>query len=323
MIDNWGRKIEYLRVSITDRCNLRCIYCMPKDGIELIKHDEILTFEELIRIIKSASELGISKIRITGGEPLARKGITQFIRKIKSIKGIEEVSITTNGILLEENIDDLIKAGLDRINVSIDSLNEDIYSKITRSKGLDKVLRGINVALDKGIKKVKINTVIAKEINYSEIMDFAELTEKMPVDVRFIELMPIGEGKKYTQVSNDDIKKIILKKRKLIPFLNSKGSGPATYFRTLSSKGAIGFISPISHEFCNKCNRIRITPEGFLKLCLHWNDGVDLKKVLRSKASDEQLYKIIYNAIKQKPYKHEFKSQNKNSDSRNMSQIGG
>jgi cyclic pyranopterin phosphate synthase len=154
-------------------------------------------------------------------------------------------------------------------------------------------------------------------------MDFAELTEKMPVDVRFIELMPIGEGKKYTQVSNDDIKKIILKKRKLIPFLNSKGSGPATYFRTLSSKGAIGFISPISHEFCNKCNRIRITPEGFLKLCLHWNDGVDLKKVLRSKASVEQLYKIIYNAIKQKPYKHEFKSQNKNSDSRNMSQIGG
>ncbi|MEJ8553957.1 GTP 3',8-cyclase MoaA [Tepidibacter sp. Z1-5] len=323
MVDNTGRKIEYLRVSITDRCNLRCIYCMPKDGIELINHDEILTFEELYRIIKSSSSLGISKIRITGGEPLARKGIIEFIRNVKSIQGIEEVSLTTNGILLEEYLDELLKAGLDRINVSVDTLNEELYSKITRNKGLDKVLRGINAALDKGIKRVKINTVIVKEINNEEIMDFVELIEKIPVDVRFIELMPIGEGKKYTQVSNDEVKNIILKNRELIPFFNVKGSGPATYFKTKSSKGSIGFISPISHEFCSQCNRIRITPEGFLKLCLHWNDGVDLKKYLRNEVSDEELNNIIYKAIKQKPYRHEFKSQNKNSDCRNMSQIGG
>lgn len=323
MIDNTGRKIEYLRVSITDRCNLRCVYCMPKDGIELINHEEILTFEELYRVIKASSSLGISKIRITGGEPLARKGIIEFIRNIKSIPGIEEVSLTTNGILLEEYLDELLKAGLDRINVSVDTLNEELYSKITRHKGLDKVLRGINAALDKGIKRVKINTVIVKEINNEEIMDFVELIEKIPVDVRFIELMPIGEGKKYTQVSNDEIKNIILKNRELMPFFNVEGSGPATYFKTQSSKGSIGFISPISHEFCNKCNRIRITSEGFLKLCLHWNDGVDLKKSLRNKVSDEQLNKIIYNSVKQKPYRHEFKSQNEHSDCRNMSQIGG
>lgn len=328
MIDSQGRKIDYLRISITDRCNLRCIYCMPEEGIELLSHDKVLTFEEILRVVKNAAALGISKIRITGGEPLARLGVVKLIKDIKQTPGIEEVSITTNGILLENYIDELIEAGLDRLNISLDTLNEETYKEITRNGSLKKILTGINLAIQKGISRIKLNTVIIKEMNFSEIMDFVKLSEEKPIDVRFIELMPIGEGSKFTSVSNEEIKSIIAEERNLTPFLHKIGSGPATYYKSPLSKGSVGFISAISHEFCGECNRVRLTAEGFLKLCLHWNKGIDLKKLLRNGIDDEKLLEMLSQAIIKKPAKHEMNKINSiekhfDLEKRKMYQIGG
>lgn len=328
MIDSQGRKIDYLRISITDRCNLRCIYCMPEKGIELLMHDKILTFEEILRIVKNVAILGISKIRITGGEPLVRLGIVKLIKDIKQTPGIEEVSITTNGILLEDYIDELIEAGLDRLNISLDTLKEDTYKEITRNGSLKKVLTGIDLAIEKGISRVKLNTVIIKGINFSEIMDFVRFSEEKHIDVRFIELMPIGEGSKFTPVSNDEIKRVISKERNLTPFNNKIGSGPATYYKSPLSKGSVGFISAISHEFCSNCNRVRLTAEGFLKLCLFWDKGIDLKKLLRNGIDDERILEILTQAIFNKPAKHEMngislKEEDLDLEKRKMFQIGG
>ncbi|MDK2985747.1 MAG: 3,8-cyclase [Clostridia bacterium] len=322
MLDGYGRKIDYLRISVTDRCNLRCMYCMPEKGIDLIPHEEILSFEEIFRVVKSASQLGINKIRITGGEPLVRVGLPKLIKSIKSLPGIREVSMTTNGALLEKHMDELDKAGLDRVNISLDTLNKEKYLRVTRLGDLDKVLRGIKLAIEKGLTPVKLNVVVTKEINFSEIMDFVKLGEELPLDIRFIELMPIGEGRKFTHVSNEEIKTAIRKHRELIPCSEVKGSGPAKYFKTPFSQGSIGFISPMSHEFCGTCNRVRLTSEGFLKLCLHWKTGINLKEFLRSGVKDKELTEIISEAIKGKPDKHGFISR-KVSDGRIMSQIGG
>ncbi|GAA0181686.1 GTP 3',8-cyclase MoaA [Clostridium sediminicola] len=328
MIDTYGRKIEYLRISVTDRCNLRCIYCMPENGVDLLSHNEILTFEEIIRVAKTSAKLGINKIRITGGEPLARRGVIKLIKNIKSIPGIEEVSMTTNGIFLEKYIDDLADSGLDRINISLDTLNKERYKIITRNGNLGKVLNGIHLAFEKGIMPIKLNVVIIKEMNYSEIINFVELSEELPIDIRFIELMPIGEGKNFTSVSNDEIKEEIFKYRTLVPYVHKKSSGPATYFKTPNSKGSIGFISAMSHEFCDKCNRIRLTADGFLKLCLHFNTGIDLKKYLRNGVEDTELLQIISEAVKQKPIRHKMNNRFQSEtdlelDKRNMFQIGG
>ena len=320
MIDNIGRKINYLRISVTDRCNLRCTYCMPKEGIKLISHDEILSFHEILRIVKCCSKLGIENIRLTGGEPLIRKGITKLIKDIKNVPGIKEVSITTNGIILKDCIDELIEAGLDRINISLDTLNRDKFKKITGVDGYDNVKEGILRALEKNIRHVKLNVVIMKEVNFTEIMDFVKLAEEKPIHIRFIELMPIGLGSNLIGVKNDTIKSIIENQRELIPFDEVKGLGPASYFKTVNSKGSIGFISPISHKFCAQCNRIRLTSEGFLKLCLHWNTGVNLKEKLRLGIDDEELKNIINKAIKNKPYKHDFKVDKKNMKQKNIKQ---
>ncbi|PAB56807.1 GTP 3',8-cyclase MoaA [Anaeromicrobium sediminis] len=323
MLDKMGRQIEYLRVSVTDRCNLRCVYCMPEGGIEQVTHDEILSFDELYRVIKETTYLGIKKVRITGGEPLVRKGIISFIKKVKEIKGIEEVCLTTNGILLADYMDQLYEAGLDRINISLDTFNCDRYKSITRRDGLDKVLKAIELGVEKGFKRIKVNTVIIKELNYEEIEDFVNLAEEYDIDVRFIELMPIGEAKGYTPTSNDEIKGIIKMHRKLYPVYSKKGSGPAKYYKTNGSKGRIGFISAMSHEFCQECNRIRITPEGFLKLCLHSNKGIDLKELLRNNIDDYELRHIIKDAVENKPDRHHFNENSEDEDNRLMSQIGG
>lgn len=323
VLDNKGRKIEYLRISITDRCNLRCTYCMPEKGVEQVYHDNIMSLDELYAIVKETSELGIEKVRITGGEPLVRKGIISFIKKIKSIDKIKEVSITTNGILLEENIDELYDAGLDRINISLDTFMEKRYEEITRRKGLKKVLNSIDKAIKKGFKRIKINTVITRELNFDEISSFVDLARQKSIDVRFIELMPIGEGKKYTSVSNDEIKKIIEKDFKLKPIDKKNGSGPAKYYEIHGGLGTIGFISAMSHEFCNECNRIRITPEGFLKLCLHSNKGINLRELIRQGITNEELRNILKDNIFNKPDRHHFKENTDDADVRLMSQIGG
>lgn len=325
MLDKLNRKIDYLRISVIDRCNLRCVYCMPEEGIESIPHDEILTYDEILRICEIVSELGIRKIKITGGEPLVRKDIVNLIRDIKNIDKIEQVTLTTNGILLHEMLDDLYDAGIDAINISLDTLNKDNFKKITRRDGLEKVLMSIDKAYDLGIR-VKINCLAIRDFNLRELVEIASFAKDREIDVRFIELMPIGFGKKYTQIDNDEILSILESRFGTFEIVTEKrGNGPAKYYRNQNMKGCIGFISAISHEFCESCNRIRLTSSGFLKLCLHYNKGIDLKEPIRNGISDEDLKKLIYDTIWNKPISHKFGHANGEQDIelKNMVQIGG
>lgn len=325
MLDKLNRKIDYLRISVIDRCNLRCVYCMPEEGIESIPHDEILTYDEILRICEIVSELGIRKIKITGGEPLVRKDIVNLIRDIKNIDKIEQVTLTTNGILLHEMLDDLYDAGIDAINISLDTLNKDNFKKITRRDGLEKVLMSIDKAYDLGIR-VKINCLAIRDFNLRELVEIASFAKDREIDVRFIELMPIGFGKKYTQIDNDEILSILESRFGTFEIVTEKrGNGPAKYYRNQNMKGCIGFISAISHEFCESCNRIRLTSSGFLKLCLHYNKGIDLKGPIRNGISDEDLKKLIHNTIWNKPISHKFghASEEQDIELKNMVQIGG
>ena len=325
MLDKLNRKIEYLRISVIDRCNLRCVYCMPEEGIESIPHDEILTYDEILRICEIVSELGIRKIKITGGEPLVRKDIVNLIRDIKNIDKIEQVTLTTNGILLHEMLDDLYDAGIDAINISLDTLNKDNFKKITRRDGLEKVLMSIDKAYDLGIR-VKINCLAIRDFNLRELVEIASFAKDREIDVRFIELMPIGFGKKYNQIDNDEILSILESRFGTFEIVTEKrGNGPAKYYRNQNMKGCIGFISAISHEFCESCNRIRLTSSGFLKLCLHYNKGIDLKEPIRNGISDEDLKKLIHDTIWNKPISHKFghASEEQDIELKNMVQIGG
>ena len=325
MLDKLNRKIDYLRISVIDRCNLRCVYCMPEEGIESIPHDEILTYDEILRICEIVSELGIRKIKITGGEPLVRKDIVNLIRDIKNIDKIEQVTLTTNGILLHEMLDDLYDAGIDAINISLDTLNKDNFKKITRRDGLEKVLMSIDKAYDLGIR-VKINCLAIRDFNLMELVEIASFAKDREIDVRFIELMPIGFGKKYTQIDNDEILSILESRFGTFEIVTEKrGNGPAKYYRNQNMKGCIGFISAISHEFCESCNRIRLTSSGFLKLCLHYNKGIDLKEPIRNGISDEDLKKLIHDTIWNKPISHKFghASEEQDIELKNMVQIGG
>lgn len=325
MLDKLNRKIDYLRISVIDRCNLRCVYCMPEEGIESIPHDEILTYDEILRICEIVSELGIRKIKITGGEPLVRKDIVNLIRDIKNIDKIEQVTLTTNGILLHEMLDDLYDAGIDAINISLDTLNKDNFKKITRRYGLEKVLMSIDKAYDLGIR-VKINCLAIRDFNLRELVEIASFAKDREIDVRFIELMPIGFGKKYTQIDNDEILSILESRFGTFEIVTEKrGNGPAKYYRNQNMKGCIGFISAISHEFCESCNRIRLTSSGFLKLCLHYNKGIDLKEPIRNGISDEDLKKLIHDTIWNKPISHKFghASEEQDIELKNMVQIGG
>ena len=325
MLDKLNRKIDYLRISVIDRCNLRCVYCMPEEGIESIPHDEILTYDEILRICEIVSKLGIRKIKITGGEPLVRKDIVNLIRDIKNIDKIEQVTLTTNGILLHEMLDDLYDAGIDAINISLDTLNKDNFKKITRRDGLEKVLMSIDKAYDLGIR-VKINCLAIRDFNLRELVEIASFAKDREIDVRFIELMPIGFGKKYNQIDNDEILSILESRFGTFEIVTEKrGNGPAKYYRNQNMKGCIGFISAISHEFCESCNRIRLTSSGFLKLCLHYNKGIDLKGPIRNGISDEDLKKLIHDTIWNKPISHKFghASEEQDIELKNMVQIGG
>ena len=268
MKDKFGREIDYLRVSVTDKCNLRCIYCMDEKDNSFLKNDEKLTDDEIYRIVKESSKLGIKKVRITGGEPLVRPDLVNLVSKINSIPGIEEIYLTTNGILLADMIDELAVNGLKGVNISLDSLNEERFNKLTRLGKLNKVLEAIDKAIALGIK-VKLNTVIVNDINKDEIIDFVNLTKEKEIDVRFIELMPIGIAINYKGATNEDVLKVISENYSdYEEVVRSKSGGPASYIKLKNAKGKIGFISAISNCFCEECNRIRLTPEGFLKQCL-------------------------------------------------------
>lgn len=324
MKDKLGRNIEYLRLSITDRCNLRCKYCMGDKDIIFLPKEELLTVDEIEMVVKIFSEIGVKKIRVTGGEPLVRRNFREIIERIDSLSGIEEINITSNGITLEDELDFLSTKKIKSINVSLDTLKPDLYKEITGGGDIERVLRAIQKALELKINRVKLNIVLVKGKNDSEIMDFVRFSERYPVDIRFIELMPIGLGKEFVPISNDEVMEIIRKERNLTPYNERIGSGPATYYRTEFSKGCIGFITPISHNFCNQCNRVRITPEGFLKLCLHWNKGINLKEYIRGGASEKELKNLIENAIYNKPSEHQMiKKYDEDFDKRYMNEIGG
>ncbi len=301
LTDRFGRIINYLRVSITDRCNLRCRYCMPPEGIELIPHDEILRYEEIIRVLSIAISVGLKRVRFTGGEPLVRKGFIPFLRKVRECFPQLIISLTTNGVLLSKFVRDFSSLELDSINISLDTLNADKYGYITRLGRFSDVWNGIIRSLDSGLI-VKINVVAIKGFNDDEFVKFAEITKDLNVIVRFIEFMPLGGNvwREGNFISVDEIRKIIEEKYTLAPVDSEIGGGPASYFR-LPWGGLVGFIGAVSHHFCDRCNRLRLTADGRLKTCLFGGPEFDLKKALRGGASDEDIASLIKRAILSKP----------------------
>lgn len=325
MNDPYGRTIDYLRISVTDRCNLRCIYCMPSKGVMPIKHKDILSYEEIVRIVRIAAPMGIRKVRITGGEPLARKNITHLISSLNAINGIENISLTTNGVLLEKYADEIARAGLDRVNVSLDSLSPDRYKEITRGGSLDVVLRGIEKAENAGLKPVKINMVPIRGFNVDEIEEFATITLEKSYQVRFIEFMPIGARQMWSHdkyIPLNEIKSIVEKVGSLTP-VKVRKSGPARYFRFEGAAGVVGFINAVTHQFCEECNRLRLTADGKLRPCLFSETEVDLKTPIRNGTSDVEIEGLIRYAIEVKPEKHNIDCRDGSAFLKPMSRIGG
>ncbi len=319
MKDNFGREISYMRISITDRCNLRCKYCMPAEGVENIGHANVLSFEDIERIVRASAKLGIHKFRITGGEPLVRKGVVGLVEKLSKVEGVTELAMTTNGVLLKDYAADLKKAGLDRVNISIDTLYEEKYTEITRGGDINEVMDGLEAAVMAGLEPIRLNVVIMKGFNDDEIFNFVQLTLNEPFDIRFIELMPIGHaetGENYKYMSNQDIKKMI---NGLIPI--KTGDSVAEYYKLPDAAGRIGFISPMSNHFCSSCNKIRLTADGKLKPCLHSNEEYDLIPVLRT-GDDAVLEEEIRNAILNKSEKHHL-CEGGEPIERDMNKIGG
>lgn len=326
MIDNEGRVIDYLRISITDRCNLRCIYCMPEEGVKNICHEKILSYDEITRICTVLAGHGLKKIKITGGEPLVRKNMTVLIRKLKAIPGIQSVTLTTNGVLLESCYDRLIDAGIDALTVSLDTTERDVYQQITRRDELDSVLRGIEKAVTENRVRLKINCVSAMDIDTQNVLDLLNYAERADVDIRFIEMMPIGLGRYFPTVSEAEIRQRIEERYGgLTPYDRPRGNGPCRYYEAPGLIGKVGFISAVSHKFCDTCNRVRLTSDGFLKTCLQYDYGVFLKPLLEQKISDEALWKVMEEAIREKPKAHHFDEGRKKreDEAKGMSQIGG
>ncbi|MGH4124028.1 MAG: GTP 3',8-cyclase MoaA [Clostridium sp.] len=319
MKDSYGRNINYLRVSVTDRCNLRCVYCMPEEGIKSLKHEDILRFEDTLKIVKAATALGINKIRYTGGEPLVMKDIDKLIYETSKLPGIDDIAITTNGILLSDMAGDLKKAGLKRVNISLDTLNSEKYKSITRVGNLDKVMESIDKCLSLGIKPVKINTVLMRGINDVEFEDFLNLTRELPVEIRFIELMPIGEGIKMYEKRKLSFVEMLGLHPELIKIETEKSS-TAELYKLTGAKGKIGFISPVSCKFCADCNKIRLTSTGTIKPCLHSEEEINLRKYVNN---EEMLTNALKSAIFNKPLEHHLKEESASRSVKGMSQIGG
>ena len=325
MQDNYGREIDYLRVSITDRCNFRCRYCMPPEGVRMAEHDQILKYEELLRIISILGKHGVGKIRLTGGEPLVRKGLVQFVRSIKAIGTVKDLAITTNGSLLAPLAADLKAAGLDRVNISIDTLDFRRFSYVTGVGKLQDTVDGINSALEAGLSPVKLNVVLTEVLTRNDIAYFIDQVYKKPLIVRFIEYMPIGGSGVASGFSIDSVKGIINDAGygDLTTIKAELGNGPARYYRLPGSKGAFGFITPISEHFCHECSRLRLTADGRIKPCLLSNNEVDVKTALRSGANDEEVYNLFLQAVWQKPKAHKIGTPEQGVITREMFRVGG
>lgn len=325
MKDRYDRVIDYMRISVIDRCNLRCVYCMPQGGVAPLEHKSILTYEELIRIVSIAASLGVRKVRITGGEPLIRKDLPYLISSLRKLDGIEDLSITTNGLLLKKNAPLLAEAGLHRVNVSLDSLRPERFSAITRGGNLDDVLAGIEEADTQGLHPVKLNMVPIRGLNDDEIEDFARLTMITPYHVRFIEFMPIGATEYWTRdryISTEEIRDRVAAIGSLSP-VKARKSGPARYYRFSDAPGVIGFISAVTHHFCESCNRLRLTSDGKLRPCLFSETEIDLKSAIRGGAPDEEIERLLRLSVQIKPEKHSIPSETRFEYLKPISRIGG
>ncbi len=317
MIDNYGRVIDYMRISVTELCNLRCRYCMPEDGIVKRAHDEMMTAEETIDAVKAAVSLGIKKIRITGGEPLVKRGIVKLCDAISAIEGVEELCITTNGTLLPKFGRELREAGVSRVNISLDTLDPDRYREITRVGELSEALAGIDAAFEAGFDNIKINNVLMGGFNDDEIEDFVKLTVDRPIEVRFIELMPIGGGMDFDRSGFISCQQVLSKVPELEPLEHSEGV--AVLYRLPGAKGRVGLIRPISCEFCGDCNKIRLTSDGMLKPCLH----SDAELCIKGLQLDE-MTEVMKRAVLQKPEMRDaLDADNPSHAGRNMNSIGG
>ena len=321
--DTHGRRISYLRLSVTDRCNLRCQYCMPAKGIPKLKHGDILSFEELHRIARLAVSLGIEKIRVTGGEPLVRKGVLPFLRNLADIDGLKELVLTTNGMRLRECAAELRRAGVQRLNVSLDSMQPGTYSTLTRGGDLRQALDGIAAAEKAGFPPVKINTVVIRGINDNELLDFADLTLRSAHQVRFIECMPTNTAPDWpsTFVSGEEILKRIGKVYPIQSLPNTGAAGPAKLFKIPGAQGTLGIITPISQHFCEECNRIRVTATGIVKGCLFDNGTLSLKPYFER--NDDELRAVLYGVLRNKPDRHHLLDKDTLIQPFSMSEIGG
>ena len=316
MQDRYSRKISYLRLSVTDLCNLRCRYCMPEDGIPKRAHGEILSFEELTEIAAAAVELGVTKIRITGGEPLVRRGIVELCARLRGIPGLRELAITTNGVLLDELAVPLKEAGVDRVNISLDTLDPEKFRALTRCGELEQVLRGIEAAHAAGLTPIKINAVLMGGFNDDEIVPLVELTRERDLHVRFIELMPIGPGAAFAPEAFVPCTEVLERVPELVP---DGTSGVSRVYRLPDGAGTVGLITPISHEFCSECDRIRVTSDGKLKPCLHSKQEISLRGL-----HGEKLRQTILYGVGQKPESHDILQPGvRSAGGRTMNAIGG
>jgi len=339
-IDSYGRRIDYLRISLTDRCNLRCVYCMPEDGVQWKDPSEILSYDEIVRFSQIAVGFGISKIRLTGGEPLVRRGAPDLIRRLRDLEGVESLALTTNATLLPQFAAELRDAGLTRVNISLDSLDADVYSRITRGGKLADALAGLDSAFEAGFSPLKLNVVVVRSLD-QDLFGFAKLTLDKPLHVRFIEYMPVGDaeegsgchaegGSAWTaedSMPSDEVLECISAAGVeaglgalvgLRPEEAPGGWGPARYYRFEGAPGTVGVISPLSHHFCDECNRLRLTADGRLRPCLFSDEEYDVRTVLRE-GSDEDVAAVVEHALKNKPKGHD----DKRGTDRGMSQIGG
>ena len=325
LIDNYNRRLNYLRISITDRCNLRCIYCAPNDKNPNLPHKEILRYEEILRLVRIGVRLGISKVRVTGGEPLVRKGVYDFLGQLTQIDGLSDVSLTTNGVLLKNNIKKIRSAGIKRINVSMDTLSRKKYHEITGHDMFDQVWEGIESAQNMGFDPIKINVVALNGINDDELIEIARLSFSSPFHIRFIEYMPIGTshlniGKHLLAPEIQERIKVL---GELIPVKNGINDGPARRYKFKGAKGEIGFIHAISKHFCNECNRLRLTASGKLRACLLSDSEEDLKGPLRRGCLDSELADVFLRAVSHKPVDHNIASDQPCKVAGQMSAIGG
>ena len=323
MIDSTGRSIDYLRISVTDRCNLRCIYCMPEKGVHAMEHTEILRFEEIYRLVRIMTGLGLKHLRLTGGEPMARKGCLELAESLRSIPGVESISMTSNGLLLKDRVHEAKLKGITSLNMSIDSLNPEVYARLTRGGDIRDALITLRQAYDEGLN-VKVNAVPVRGYNEGDLVSLAGLAEKDSLCVRFIELMPIGCGSKAEGIPISEVEEILKKAYgEPVPDSEVHGHGPARYMKYNGFKGSVGFIGAVSHEFCDSCNRVRLTADGQLKLCLNHTKGIDLRGMLRGGLEDGVILDAIARAITDKPKRHAFYEKISDHEERCMNAIGG